>query len=46
MNLETKVVTKLTNLVNSGPEERSPAWSPDGTRIAIMRRRTVATAVV
>ncbi len=42
MNLETKLVTKLTNLTNSGPEERSPAWSPDGTHIAIMRRRNVA----
>jgi Tol biopolymer transport system component len=38
MNLETKVVTKLTNLDNLGPEERSPAWSPDSTRIAIARR--------
>jgi Tol biopolymer transport system component len=38
MNLETKRVTKLTNLKNDGTEERSPAWSPDSTRIAIGRR--------
>jgi len=37
MNLETRVVTKLTNF-NNNVEERSPAWSPDGTRIAINRR--------
>ena len=42
MNLETKLVTKLTNLLNNGTEERSPAWSPDSTRIAIMKRRAVA----
>jgi hypothetical protein len=36
MNLETKVVTRLTI---SDTEERSPAWSPDSTRIAIQKRR-------
>jgi hypothetical protein len=38
MKLMTGEVTKLTNLNNDVAEERSPAWSPDGTRIAIMRR--------
>jgi WD40-like Beta Propeller Repeat len=38
MNLETRLVTKLTNLDNLGTEERSPAWSPDSTKIAIGRR--------
>src|SRR5262245_285002 len=36
MNLETKLVTRLTI---SDTEERSPAWSPDSTRIAIQKRR-------
>jgi Tol biopolymer transport system component len=42
MNLTTGALTKLTNLTNSGTEERSPAWSPDSRRIAFMRRRDVA----
>jgi Tol biopolymer transport system component len=41
MNLMTGALTKLTNLTNSGTEERSPAWSPDGKRITFMRRRNV-----
>src|SRR5262245_26407182 len=36
MNLETKMVTRLTI---SDTDERSPAWSPDSTRIAIQKRR-------
>jgi Tol biopolymer transport system component len=43
VNLMTGVVTKLTNLTNSGTEERSPAWSPDGKRIVIMRRNVEPT---
>jgi hypothetical protein len=38
VKLMTGEVTKLTNLNNDVAEERSPAWSPDGTRIVIMRR--------
>jgi WD40-like Beta Propeller Repeat len=41
MNLETNNVTRLTI---SDMDERSPAWSPDGTRIAIMKKRADAVA--